>query len=195
MSILTPPCNLVWLSNENLNLRTVLGLQPYFIRQGPYLEGQELNLRIIARYRRINPLIPGGFITCQPVKYKLNLTTIQKQFLSFDENTGVLSGNITDIDLFTGLFPSDTPFKEEDYFPISKAPNPRRVVLEGMAYVESIPEISITKTFFFDIAINWNSKRRALLIGPRKLDQNFGINGKPASNEQYYGFLQRQGFF
>lgn len=198
------PCELSWKRSSNLNSRIYAsGFSYTEINVGAFLEGQRISTRLFARYG--NSL--GGFFSffynrrgpfyCPPrtIRYELPLTERQRQQgLSFDPVTGILSGVILDVDAFVG----EDSYRDQNidhvkYFDFARRPNPRRIRFNGKAYLLQNPNIFIEKEFYMDVATNWDSRRRALMIGPRKIDTEFFIDGKKATNQQYYGNLQSRG--
>ena len=188
-------CGLYWTRSFNLNFASFAsGFSFVEVQRGPYLEGSFFSIPIRARYGPRIPLLGRNLCPPRQFKYSIDLTDYQRsQGLSFDENTGVLSGRILDIDQYLGEINPNTPFRADgpvySYYPIATRPNPRRISFYVKAYFVNDPEDFIDGTFFMDIAINWNSKRRALMVGPRKIETTFSIDGKKASNEQYYSYL------
>jgi len=148
----------------------------------------------------------GGFFSyfyntsyyyCPPerILYDVPLSQHQKDNgLRFDPETGVLSGRILDVDAFLDGPSANPTITEESYFKYAKRPNPRQVKIYGKAYLESNPNVFIEREFYMSIATSWDSKRRALMIGPNKIQTDFYIEGKKATNEQYYAYLQKKGF-
>lgn len=187
-------CDLYWTRSFNLNNASFLsGVNYVEIPVGPYLEGQKFNIPIKASY---GPIIPSSLIICPPrtIKYESSIGEKERGFgLNFDNDTGVLFGRILDIDQYLGEINPNTPFRADgpvySYYPIATRPNPRRIRFYVKAYFVDDPEDFIDGTFFMDIATNWNSKRRSLIIGPRKIETAFSIDGESATNEQYYSYL------
>jgi hypothetical protein len=186
-------CNLDWKSLPNLNSPVVasgLGYVPQ--RRGPYIEGQLHRIRLLAKYEIITR---NGPVSCSRVKYRIFLTEFQQsQGITLNEDTGVLSVDIPDIDAYLDgvAFIPQRNYNSLDYFDIARRPNPRRIFLDIEAYPIRSPQITSRRTFFLDIAVNWDSRTRAFLIGPRKIDTQFAIDGRFASNEQYYSFLKSE---
>lgn len=198
-------CELTWARSENLNSKLfVSGYGFTEIGIGAFQEGQRISTQIKANYG--NPL--GGFFSyfynpfrssyyCLPktILYDLPLTVNQKaNGLSFDPNTGVLSGRILDVDAFIDG-ESNRKFAEpESYFEYARRPNPRKITFQGKAFLEDDPSVFIEREFYMLVATSWDSRRRALMIGPNKIQSDFYIDGKKATNEQYYGYLQSRGW-
>jgi len=187
-------CSLYWTRSFNLNFASFAsGFGFAEVQVGPYLEGSFFNIPIIAKiYEPI--LFLGPPCPRRPFKYSIDLTEYQRsQGLSFDEDTGVLSGRILDVDQYVGEINPTTPFRADgpvySYYPIATRPNPRRISFYVKAYFVDNPEEFIDGNFFIDISVNWDTKRRSLMIGPRKIESDFFIEGKPATNEQYYSYL------
>jgi hypothetical protein len=198
------PCELRWRRSSNLNTRVFTSGFSYIeFPIGAFQEGQFIRTRIFATYG--NPL--GGFFStfynrrgpyyCPPrtIRYELPLTDTQKSLgLNFDSITGTLSGRILDVDAFTGDPLSSTPIDTKTYFDFARRPNPRRLRFYGKAYLLENPNEFIEREFYMDVATSWDSRRRALMIGSRKIQTDFFIEGKKATNEQYFSYLQSRGF-
>lgn len=188
-------CKLYWTRSLNLNNRSFLsGTSFAEVRVGPYLEGQKLDISVRAMYE---PPIPISLIPCpkRTIRYESSLGEKERiSGLNFDKERGIVFGAINDIDQYLSLQQSTIPFqadgKELSYIPVAKRPNPRRITIYIKAYFEDEPDEFIEGNFYMDIAINWNTKRRSLIVGPRAIQTDFFVEGKPASNQQYYSYLQ-----
>jgi hypothetical protein len=184
-------CNLSWKTGPDLNRPAYpSGLSYSFVKKGPYIEGTLHRIKLIAKYEKMTQ---NGLVSCSKMKYRSFLTEFQvSQGVSLEEDTGILSVNIFDIDAYLDGLSSEPQknYNSLDYFDIARRPNPRRIFIDVETYPIKSPENTSRRTFFLDIATNWNSRRRAFLIGPRKIDTKFAIDRKLATNEQYYAFLQ-----
>lgn len=206
-------CSLRWVRSFDLNYRAKptsdllipIGLNGRFkeFKQGPYEEASFFSTNALAIYgipRRFGQRTAFSarrqrYVKCDEVKYSIDLTDYQRTFdINFNENTGVFSGVISDIDAFIQGSSESSEFGPEDYFPIARAPNPRKVFFNIKAYVESQPSLSITGKFSMEFSTSWDSKRRALLIGPRSINSEFYIDGKKATKQQYFAYLRRSRF-
>lgn len=191
-------CDLYWTRSFNLNNSSFLsGVSYVEIPVGPYLEGQQFNIPIRASY---GPIIPTILFTCpqRTIKYESSIGEKERRFgLDFDNSTGVLSGAINDIDGYLSTTDTVVPFKSDgplSYLPVARRPNPRRVTFYIKAYFEDNPEEFVDGNFYMDISVNWDTKRKSLIVGPRAIETDFFVDGKPATNDQYYSYLQRQNY-
>jgi len=194
-------CKLVWIKSSDLNSKLFLsGFSYREISLGAFQEGQKISVKILAKYQNSS----GNFISrlynsrnspfyCPPLKilYDLFLSEEQKnQGLSFNPSTGILSGRINDVDAFMGDSSSTKRIDSSSYFDFAKKPNPRKITFRAKAYLENNPEEFIERDFFMRVSTSWDSRRRALMIGSRKIESDFYIDGKKATNEQYFSYLQ-----
>ena len=198
-------CNLTWARSSNLNTKLfVSGFGFIEIGIGAFQEGQQISTQIKANYGNAlggffsyfyNPFGSSYYCLPKTIRYDVPLTPNQKaNGLSFDPNTGVLSGRILDVDAFIDG-ESNRKFAEpESYFEYARRPNPRKITFQGKAYLEDEPDVFIEREFYMLVATSWDSRRRALMIGPNKIQSDFYIDGKKATNEQYYGYLQSRGW-
>ena len=192
-------CDLYWTRSLNLNNASFLsGVSYVEVPVGPYLEGEQFNIPVKASY---GPIIPSVLVLCPPrvIKYESSIGEKERRFgLNFDKDNGVLSGTINDIDGYLSTRDVTVPFQadgpEFSYIPIAKRPNPRRIFLYIKAYFEDNPQEFIDGNFFLDISINLDTKRKSLIVGPRAIKTDFFVEGKPATNDQYYAYLQSQNY-
>lgn len=148
-----------------------------------------------------NPLgIPRYTICNDQIKYKIMDPKIKK-YIQFDENTGELSGKVSELDFFMSD-PFFEKFDSTNYATKGSAAlfkNGRgvtkRINIKIRAYLTSNPELYIENVFYFDGLNNWSSDRDALIFGPRSLDENFSINGTPVSKGQYLTYMKSIGYF
>lgn len=201
-------CVLQWVRSFDLNFQvkptSTLLIPPNGkfkeYKKGPFEEASFFSSNVLAIYgypKLFGNQIPKRkkYFICSPVKYSINLTNFQRTFdIRFNENTGVLSGVISDIDAFIQGSSDNSEFGPEDYFAVARAPNPRKVFFDIKAYVANNPELSITGKFSMEFATSWDSKRRSLILGPRSVNADFLIDGKKATKQQYFSFLQRNRF-
>lgn len=191
-------CKLEWARSFNLNnrcFRAGYGFREFQI--GPFLEGQEFSTNLVAKYESssYNPFVFGVPPCRSTIRYELPLTQFQKDSgLNFNPQTGVLSGRILDVDQYLAQSSSNEPINPEAYYDFVKLPNPRRLNFYGKAYLANDPSEFVEGNFYLDMAVSWDSKRRALMIGPRKIQSDFFIDGKKASNELYFSYLRSNRF-
>jgi hypothetical protein len=206
-------CSLRWVRSFDLNFQVQatsglvipIGLNGRFkeYKKGPFEEASFFSTNVLAIYGKLQRfgqrtgLSPRRqkYIKCEEVKYSIDLTNYQRTFdINFNENTGIFSGVISDIDAFIEGSSDNSEFGPEDFFATARAPNPRKVFFDIKAYVPSQPSISISDKFSMEFSTSWDSKRRALLLGPRSINSEFYIDGKKATKEQYFSYLKRNRF-
>jgi len=192
-------CKLYWTRSFDLNNRSFLsGTSFVEIPVGPYLEGERLDISVKAMYE---PPIPVSLVPCpkRTIRYESSIGGRERLVgLNFDEENGVVFGSVNDVDQYFSQRESVVPFQadgpELSYIPIARRPNPRRITIYIKAYFEDDPEEFIDGNFFMDVSINWDTKRRSLIVGPRAIQTDFFIQGRPATNDQYYSYLQSKNY-